>query len=74
MAVQPGSTPAVNPYAAPQASVQDQVEGFELAGRGDRFLAALIDGLCFGALGIGAALTVPGLRSGESGTTLMTKG
>jgi uncharacterized RDD family membrane protein YckC len=63
MAVQPGSTPAPsNPYAAPQAAVQDQVEGFELAGRGERLGAAIIDGLCFGVIGVGAAVMVPGIR------------
>ena len=67
MAVQSGSTPAAaNPYAAPQAAVHDQVEGFELAGRGERLGAAIIDGLCFGVIGIGAAISVPAFR-GQGG-------
>lgn len=63
MAVQSGSTPAAaNPYAAPQAAVEDHVEGFELAGRGERLAAAIIDGLCIGGLGIVAALVVPAMK------------
>ena len=66
MAAQAGSTPAAaNPYAAPQAAVDDAGdEGFELATRGERFGAALIDGLCFGGIGIIAALVVPSMKSG----------
>jgi len=63
MAVQSGSAPAAsNPYAAPQAAVLDQVEGFELAGRGERLAAAIIDGLCIGGLGIVAAIAVPAMK------------
>lgn len=39
---------ATNPYAAPRAAVEDVgtlVDGFELASRGSRFLASLLDGL-----------------------------
>jgi uncharacterized RDD family membrane protein YckC len=65
MAAQAGSTPAAaNPYAAPQAAVDDTGDGgFELASRGERFGAALIDGLCFGGIGVIAAITVPSLQN-----------
>jgi len=59
----PGATPAANPYAAPQSAVDDApTEGFELATRGERFAAAVIDGLCFGGLGILAALIAPSMK------------
>ncbi|HXI35642.1 MAG TPA: RDD family protein [Burkholderiales bacterium] len=48
MAVQPGSAPAAaNPYAAPQAVVQDQAEEIDLATRGQRLLAAIVDAIVF---------------------------
>jgi uncharacterized RDD family membrane protein YckC len=44
----PPPLPALNPYAAPDAAVAEPVvEGIELASRGTRFLAALVDGLVF---------------------------
>lgn len=42
-----------NPYAPPQAIVQDIVDptaGIQLADRGTRFGAALLDGLLFGVM------------------------
>jgi uncharacterized RDD family membrane protein YckC len=61
------SAPA-NPYAAPQSAVDDApIEGFELASRGERFAAAIIDGLCFGGLGILAAVLAPSMKgTGET--------
>jgi uncharacterized RDD family membrane protein YckC len=42
----PPPLPAMNPYAAPVARVEDAAVGdYVLAGRGTRFLAALVDGL-----------------------------
>ena len=71
MAVQAGSTPAAaNPYAAPQASVEDQVDGFELAGRGERLAAAIIDGLCIGGLGIVAAIAVPAMKDNPNAASI----
>jgi uncharacterized RDD family membrane protein YckC len=67
-ATRPAAAPASNPYAAPQSAVEDApVDGFELATRGERFLAALIDGLCFGGVGILAALVAPQMKgAGET--------
>jgi uncharacterized RDD family membrane protein YckC len=72
MAAQAGSsTSATNPYAAPQSAVADtSAEGFELATRGSRLAAAIIDGLCFGGIGVIAALVVPGMQKSGSGQTI----
>jgi len=44
----PPPLPALNPYAAPDAVVDElPVVGIELASRGTRFLAAFVDGLTF---------------------------
>ena len=51
---------AVNPYAAPQAQVADGATGEpELATRGERFVAAAVDGLIFGGVGMLSAIFIP---------------
>ena len=58
-----GAGPAANPYAAPQSAVSDApADGYELATRGERFAAAIIDGLCFGGVGILAAVVAPRMQ------------
>lgn len=41
----------VNPYAAPRAAVEDVQSGFELATRGERLGAAIVDGIVFALAG-----------------------
>ena len=53
------TSPDQNPFAPPTARVEDvATSGTELAGRGARFFAALIDGLIQGALYYLLAMTV----------------
>jgi len=47
MAVQPGSTSAVNPYAAPQAALEDPAEAVDVASRWQRLGAAILDTIVF---------------------------
>ena len=66
----PPPLPEHNPYAAPQARLDD---GFSdelvLADRGTRLLAVLIDGLAFAGLGILGAILIPALSPrGASGS------
>jgi len=56
----PPPLPTHNPYAAPAARVHDVPAGtLELADRGIRLAAALIDGLIWAALGFGMAIILP---------------
>ena len=73
MATQASSTPAANPYATPQAAVDDAPAGaIELADRGTRLGAAMIDGICFAGLGILGAILIPALK--DSPTAAMVLG
>jgi uncharacterized RDD family membrane protein YckC len=58
---QPPPLPTVNPYAAPTARVLDplQTGTQELADRGTRLLAAIVDGLVYGVLFIFIAIAAP---------------
>lgn len=57
-----------NPYRAPTSHVDDVGEEMgELAGRGTRLGAVLLDGLMFGVLGIIAAIAIPALGPNGSG-------
>ncbi|HVF35630.1 MAG TPA: RDD family protein [Candidatus Saccharimonadia bacterium] len=48
MSIQPPPLPALNPYAAPESRVDDLPTGeLQLAGRGTRLLAAIVDALIF---------------------------
>ncbi len=66
---QPPPLPASNPYAAPTAHVQDvnDAGALELADRGARLGAAILDGLVvigpMALLGIGAAILIPSQRN-----------
>jgi len=69
---QPPPLPAANPYAAPSARVQDvhDAANHELADRGTRLGAAILDGLVIGGpimlVAIGAAIALPAMqRSGD---------
>ena len=66
---QPPPLPSVNPYAAPTARVIDplQTGTQELADRGTRLLAAIVDGVIYGVL-IGIFATVGAIftKSGSS--------
>lgn len=71
---QPPPLPPANPYAAPSARVQDvnDATNYELADRGTRLGAAILDGLVVGGpvalIAIGAAVMLPGLqREGNEG-------
>lgn len=70
---QPPPLPSVNPYAAPAARVQDvgNDEQLELADRGTRLGAAILDGLVmFGpimVLSIGAAIALPAYQKAADG-------
>lgn len=69
------STPTNNPYSAPQAAVQDVgtlVGGFELATRGKRFLAALVDGLLMLGLMGGVFMFTPWSMTDLSESTAVT--
>jgi uncharacterized RDD family membrane protein YckC len=65
---QPPPLPQVNPYAAPAARVQDVDDAaeYELADRGTRLGAAILDGLVVGGpvalVAIGAAIMVPAIQ------------
>jgi uncharacterized RDD family membrane protein YckC len=78
MQQQPPPLPPLNPYAAPAARVQDFDDGaeLELADRGLRLGAYLLDGLVVGApimlLAFGAALFAP--RGGDEPNPLMLGG
>lgn len=64
----PPPLPEHNPYAAPQARVEDNIEGeVVLADRGTRLVAAIVDGLAFAGIGILAAILIPAVspRGGE---------
>lgn len=65
---QPPPLPAVNPYAAPAARVVDVVGNeVELADRGARLLAVIVDSLIFG-IPVGMLLVaMPGLLLGTRG-------
>lgn len=69
----PPPLPPVNPYAAPAARVVDVVEDAEneLADRGTRLAAAIIDGLLFVIAAVAMAALVPMMiaRQGQSGST-----
>ncbi|MBD8525496.1 RDD family protein [Pseudomarimonas arenosa] len=67
----PPPLPEHNPYAAPQARVDDGFgEELVLADRGIRLVAAIIDGLAFGGVAILAAILIPMLapREGQGGS------
>ena len=74
--MQPPPLPPVNPYAAPGARVQDvnDTTEYELADRGTRLGAVILDSLVVGGpialVAIGAAIALPGLQrsGGESGS------
>ncbi len=55
-----------NPYAATQVTLNEQgpLESLELADRGIRLGAVLIDMLCIGGLGVVAAILVPAMSKG----------
>lgn len=56
----PPPLPPVNPYAAPTARVSDVVtQEQELADRGTRFAAAIVDGLLYGGVAILMAILLP---------------
>jgi uncharacterized RDD family membrane protein YckC len=61
-----------NVYAPPQARVADvQTAGeFELAGRGTRLVAVLVDGLTFALTGIVAAIVIPAVAKSPNGATI----
>ncbi len=63
---------AQNPYAAPEAHLEDVSEAaeVELAGRGNRLAAAIVDGLAYMVPVFIAAVAVPGLldTTGELGS------
>ena len=65
----PPPLPTVNPYAAPTARVLDplQTGTQELADRGTRLLAAIVDGLIYGVLVGAAAFSGALLAGGTSG-------
>ena len=56
-----------NPYSAPTAHVEDEDNTGELAGRGTRLGAVLLDGLILGGLGIVAAILVPAMGPNKTG-------
>lgn len=57
-----------NPYRAPTAHVDDVAdERGELAGRGTRLGAVLLDGVIFGVLGIVAAIAIPAVKANGVG-------
>jgi len=52
-----GNNTGHNPFAPPKAQVEDAVAATgELAGRGSRFVAALIDGIIFGLICLGVGM------------------
>lgn len=56
----PPPLPEHNPYAAPQARVDDGLtDELVLADRGTRLVAAIIDGLAFGGIAFLAAILIP---------------
>lgn len=58
----PPPLPSHNPYAAPTARVQDAPTAeLELADRGTRLAAAIVDGLLFAAIGVLAAILIPAM-------------
>lgn len=57
-----------NPYRAPEAHVEDAEDTGELAGRGTRLGAVLLDGLILGGLGIAAAIAIPAAGPDHSGS------
>lgn len=64
----PPPLPAHNPYAAPQARLEDAaVAELVLAGRGTRLAAAIVDGLMAGGLGIVAAIAIPAIMPANGG-------
>lgn len=53
----------INPYASSQADIpQHNYDELELATRGSRLLAVIIDSLAFAGIGIAAALVIPAAR------------
>lgn len=72
---QPPPLPAANPYAAPTARVQDVNDAaeFELADRGTRLGAAILDGLVLGLpiwlVIMGIAIMLPAMQRGGSSET-----
>lgn len=69
---QPPPLPSVNPYAAPASRVSDMAEGdLELADRGTRLGAAILDGLVMVGpivlVSIAAAIVLPGISKEGSG-------
>jgi uncharacterized RDD family membrane protein YckC len=73
MPQQPPPLPPENPYAAPAARVQDIVEDgdYELADRGTRLGAAILDGLVAGGpvalVAFGAAIALPAYQQSHAG-------
>lgn len=73
---QPPPLPAANPYAAPIARVQDvrDADSLELADRGTRLGAAILDGLVIGGpmwiVVIGAAIALPAFNRGNGDESL----
>lgn len=75
MPQQPPPLPPENPYAAPAARVQDVVDDggdYELADRGTRLGAAILDGLVAGGpaalVAIGAAIALPAYQQSHAGS------
>lgn len=64
--------PEVNLYAPPQARVEDVQEAgeLELADRGTRLAAVLLDGLCFAGVGIVAAIFIPIFANKQGGSSV----
>ena len=72
MTQQPPPLPPVNPYAAPTARVSDVAvdeQQLELADRGTRLGAVIVDGLIFGAVGVGFGLGLLALYQGGRATS-----
>jgi uncharacterized RDD family membrane protein YckC len=65
---QPPPLPTANPYAAPMARVIDPLETGqqELADRGTRLVAAIVDGLIYGALAFCLAIMAPMLAKNSN--------
>lgn len=71
MTQQPPPLPPVNPYAAPTARVNDvpiDPLQLELADRGARLAAVIVDGLIFGVVAVGFALGTIGLSQSVRST------